>query len=318
MTPVWPPPCGVGPNTPIRTRLRLAQELISALQYNHTDALTYFTVNKDRPTCRVMDTARDIIRHGLPIRCVEAVFLAMYLTAGWKEVERIPLRMRSVVVDDEGVERSHAHIVLLIRERALDDGAVKDVLVKSSNPIDETRRSKGAPSIRYGALGTSRRDELAYVPFGAPTLTAVLEHYRAGYAKWRHKLVGVKIGLPMEHDPQSPAPVCWRHVAVECGSDWAGAMCTLEAHDARCCGGGVGTRRQYDEWRRDGQMWTSSADVDVARRRERESGWSGRSVVGDASGGGGRRAGGGFPVASSPVKSPGRGVAPSRSARAAA
>ena len=97
---MWPPPGGVGPTVPIRSRLRLAQELITALQYNHTDAVTYFTVDKARPTCRVMDTARDIIRHGLPIRCVEAVFLAMYLTAGWKEVERIPLRMRSVVVDD--------------------------------------------------------------------------------------------------------------------------------------------------------------------------------------------------------------------------
>lgn len=315
--PVWPPPGGVGPTVPIRSRLRLAQELITALQYNHTDAVTYFTVDKARPTCRVMDTARDIIRHGLPIRCVEAVFLAMYLTAGWKEVERIPLRMRSVVVDDEGVERSHAHIVLLIRERrALDEGAVEDVLVESSSgSIDETQgRSKGLPSIRYGALGTSRRDELAYVPFGAPTLSAVLEHYRTGYAKWRHRLVGVKVGLPVEHDPRSPAPVCWRHVAVECESDWAGAMCTLEAHDARCCGGGVGTARHYDKWRRDGQMWTKD---DMWQPRERESGWSGRSGVGDASGGGGRRAGGGFPVASSPVKSPG-GRAPSRSARAAA
>ena len=136
--PVWPPPGGVGPNTPIRARLRLAQDLITALQYNHTDALTYFTVNKDRPTCRVMDTARDIIRHGLPIRCVEAVFLAMYLTAGWKEVERIPLRMRSVVVDNEGVERSHAHIVLLIRERALDDGAVRDNRIIKG--VEESRR----------------------------------------------------------------------------------------------------------------------------------------------------------------------------------
>lgn len=323
--PVWPPPGGVGPTVPIRSRLRLAQELITALQYNHTDAVTYFTVDKARPTCRVMDTARDIIRHGLPIRCVEAVFLAMYLTAGWKEVERIPLRMRSVVVDDEGVERSHAHIVLLIRERALDEtGAVRDNLIDeaSKGRVDETDRSNGdetpskGRSIRYGALGTSRRDELAYVPFGAPTLTTVLEHYRAGYAKWRHRLVGVKIGLPVEHDTKSPSPVCWRHVAVECGGDgWDDAMRTLEAHDARCCGGGVGTARHYDKWRCDGQMWTNDVDKNHARRRERESGWSGRSGGGDA---GGRRAGGGgFPVASSPVKSPG-GRAPSRSARAAA
>lgn len=327
--PVWPPPGGVGPTVPIRSRLRLAQELITALQYNHTDAVTYFTVDKARPTCRVMDTARDIIRHGLPIRCVEAVFLAMYLTAGWKEVERIPLRMRSVVVDDEGVGRSHAHIVLLIRERALDEtGAVRDNLVDeaSKGRVDETDRSNGdetpskGRSIRYGALGTSRRDELAYVPFGAPTLTTVLEHYRAGYAKWRHRLVGIKIGLPVEHDTRASSPVCWRHVAVECGSDgWDDAMRTLEAHDARCCGGGVGTARHYDKWRRDGQMWTDDDADDHsrhhARRSERESGWSGRSGGGDA--GGRRAAGGGFSVASSPVKSPG-GRAPSRSARAAA
>ena len=326
--PVWPPPGGVGPTVPIRSRLRLAQELITALQYNHTDAVTYFTVDKARPTCRVMDTARDIIRHGLPIRCVEAVFLAMYLTAGWKEVERIPLRMRSVVVDNEGVERSHAHIVLLIRERALDDGAVRDNrVIASKNRVDETSSSDGdenridrtpsvfGRSIRYGALGTSRRDELAYVPFGAPTLSAVLEHYRAGYAKWRHRLVGVKIGLPVEHDPRSPSPVCWRHVAVECGTNWDEAMRTLESHDARCCGGGAGTRRHYDKWRCDGQMWTNDVDSSDARRRERESGWSGRSGGWDA---GGRRAGGGFPVASSPVKSPGGRRAPSRSARAAA
>ncbi|ACO64016.1 predicted protein [Micromonas commoda] len=324
--PVWPPPGGVGPTVPIRSRLRLAQELITALQYNHTDAVTYFTVDKARPTCRVMDTARDIIRHGLPIRCVEAVFLAMYLTAGWKEVERIPLRMRSVVVDDEGVERSHAHIVLLIRERALDEtGAVRDNLIDeaSKGRVDETDRSNGdetpskGRSIRYGALGTSRRDELAYVPFGAPTLTTVLEHYRAGYAKWRHRLVGVKIGLPVEHDTRASSPVCWRHVAVECGGDgWDAAMRTLEAHDARCCGGGVGTRRHYDKWRCDGQMWTNDADKLLVRRRERDGGWSGRSGGGDA--GGRRAAGGRFPVASSPVKSPGGQKRTSRSARAAA
>jgi hypothetical protein len=29
-----------------------------------------------------MDTAKDIVRRGLPIKCLEAVFLGLYLTAG--------------------------------------------------------------------------------------------------------------------------------------------------------------------------------------------------------------------------------------------
>ena len=106
---------------------------------------------------------------------------------------------------------ARAHRVAHPRASARRDGAVEERprRIRVDGSIGETRgRSKGLPSIRYGALGTSRRDELAYVPFGAPTLSAVLEHYRTGYAKWRHRLVGVKVGLPVEHDPlQSVASV---------------------------------------------------------------------------------------------------------------
>jgi hypothetical protein len=182
----------------------------------------------------------------------------MFLTAGWHDVERIPLRMRSKVIDDDGVEHSHAHIVLLIRERVREDAS-------------NCRNQKGNchnPTVRYGALGTSRRSELACVPFDKTSLSAVLEHYRAGYAKWRHRLDGIKIGLPVDHDVDSSAPVCWRHVAVDIGktdSDWSVALAELEAHDAACCGGGGGTNVHFDKWRCDGRLW-SSRDGDRRRR----------------------------------------------------
>ena len=69
-----------------------------------------------------------------------------------KEVERIPLRMRSVVVDNEGVERSHAHIVLLIRERALDDGAVRDNRINCRRIADDAVRT----ATRIGSIEPPR------------------------------------------------------------------------------------------------------------------------------------------------------------------
>ena len=72
------------------------QEYITAFQYNHTPN-TYFDQNKQRPLCRILSTARDIVRQGLPIKCVEAVFLALLLTAGWKDLDRIPVGFKTCV-----------------------------------------------------------------------------------------------------------------------------------------------------------------------------------------------------------------------------
>jgi hypothetical protein len=46
------------------------QAAISSLQYNYTPA-NYFNVSKRRPFRRIMDTCRDILRDGLPIKCIE-------------------------------------------------------------------------------------------------------------------------------------------------------------------------------------------------------------------------------------------------------
>eukprot|EP00955_Chlamydomonas_euryale_P115357 366343-Chlamydomonas_euryale.AAC.16 len=51
----------------------------------------------DRPFCRIMDTAREVLREALPIKCIEAVFLGGLLTAGWSGVQRMPLGFKSKV-----------------------------------------------------------------------------------------------------------------------------------------------------------------------------------------------------------------------------
>lgn len=65
-------------------------------QYNHTGS-NYFNINKRRPFARICDTARDILREGLPIKCIEAVFLGLYLTCGWEDLQRVPVGFKSRV-----------------------------------------------------------------------------------------------------------------------------------------------------------------------------------------------------------------------------
>ena len=46
-------------------------------RYDYT-GLQFFEIKKGRPLCRLMDVAKSIIRESLPIKCLEAVVLAMY------------------------------------------------------------------------------------------------------------------------------------------------------------------------------------------------------------------------------------------------
>ena len=72
------------------------QAYISSLHYNHT-AANYFSVSKRRPYCLLMHTAKDMVKDALPIKCVEAVFLALLLTSSWHDLHRVPLGFKTRV-----------------------------------------------------------------------------------------------------------------------------------------------------------------------------------------------------------------------------
>ncbi|EFJ47788.1 hypothetical protein VOLCADRAFT_32981, partial [Volvox carteri f. nagariensis] len=107
--------------------VHVVQQVINSLQYNHTPGY-YYNVSKSRPFSRIMDTAREALRVALPIKCLEAVFLGALLTAGWLDLDRLPLAFKSTV---QG--QTYRHIVLVVYH---------------------------APSRKWGALGLSRRPEL--------------------------------------------------------------------------------------------------------------------------------------------------------------
>ena len=89
-----------------------------------------------------------------------------------------------------------------------------------------------AATASWGALGISRRRELAYKPLDCPGLPALVAAFAQGYALWGHEVVKVRVGLPAPHDPGFSGRVCWRWVAgwradawaPRVGSGWAAAI----------------------------------------------------------------------------------------------
>lgn len=78
--------------------------------------------------CSLVEAAKEIITESLPIKCLEAVILGLYLTIPLETVERFPLSFHS-----HFLRRTYRHVVLGVYHAG-----------------------------RYGALGMSRRQDLMY------------------------------------------------------------------------------------------------------------------------------------------------------------
>merc|ERR1719183_2987208 len=78
--PPYPTPPNLAVSTAsVESKVVAVQAYIEKLGYNFTE-VNYFDVRKQRPMSRILETAREITRQALPIKCVEAVFLGTYLT----------------------------------------------------------------------------------------------------------------------------------------------------------------------------------------------------------------------------------------------
>lgn len=128
--PPRPHPPVFSKSTPVHVRLQRIQEFIYQFEYNHTDA-NYFNVAKDRPYMSILSSAKEIMKEALPIKCMEAVMLALHLTNNVAGLVRVPLRFKSRI---EG--KTFRHIVLAITGPAVDH--------------------------KFGALGLSRKPTLEY------------------------------------------------------------------------------------------------------------------------------------------------------------
>ncbi|KAF4029487.1 Vasohibin [Phytophthora infestans] len=165
-----------GPKVPMKTKLHTIQNLITSLEYNYTGTL-YFDVNKNRSFKSIVNTAKEILKEGLPIQCLEAVFLGAYMTAGLPNLERFPISFKTAAG-----KSTHRHIILGIHHQQQ----------------------------KWGALGLSRCDKLMNKDLKFESLSDLVLDFCREFENVYHKVLRVNLGFPFTHDIHSSERVEWR------------------------------------------------------------------------------------------------------------
>lgn len=173
-------PSAFHPSTTVPQRLEAIQKYIRELQYNHTGT-QFFEIRKSRPLTALMDIAKEMTREALPIKCLEAVILGIYLTNNMPSVERFPLSFKSKFSGND-----FHHIVLGVHSGG-----------------------------RFGALGMSRREDLMFKPLEFRTLMDLVQDFHVAYRGYWHTLCKVKIGQYVSHDPHSMEQIEWKHSVLD-------------------------------------------------------------------------------------------------------
>jgi tubulinyl-Tyr carboxypeptidase len=162
------------------SRLQKLQRFIEDFQYNHTGR-KFINLKKTEGMYRVSRTSKQIIQDGLPIKCIEAVFLGAYLTLGCKTMLRMPIAFKSRVNGDNTFQ----HIVMAVSHGSLGDK-------------------------KWGAIGLSRAKSLMYKPTKFNSLASLLYDYKVAYQKEHHELLHIYVGLPFGRDEYNQIPIQWR------------------------------------------------------------------------------------------------------------
>ncbi|XP_067942089.1 tubulinyl-Tyr carboxypeptidase 2-like [Watersipora subatra] len=185
-----------GSSSDAERRVQVVQQYMCELQYNHTGT-QFFDIKKYRPLNSQSESAKEMIKESLPIKCLEAVILGIYLTNGISGLERYPLSFRSVFGS-----KIHRHVVLVVCWNGL-----------------------------YGALGMSRREDLMHKPLHFTSLSDLVIDYIESYNQYHHKVNKLKIGFPVSHDPHSHEPIHWKGLAVNpCKMDKTELKQAVEKH----------------------------------------------------------------------------------------
>jgi len=124
----------------------------------------------------LFDTAQRVISKNLPIKCMEAVCLGLYLTHDLQKIIRVPLRFRSS--DQRG--DTFWHIVLMVRVKKI-----------------------------YGAIGISRHPDLGAKPLIYKTVLSLLLSYIQTYDSIGHTLNFISLGLNPTMNEVSNEEVHW-------------------------------------------------------------------------------------------------------------
>jgi hypothetical protein len=146
-------------------KLNNIQKYIEALEYNYSGK-PFIRMRKSGGIGHIKEVSEQLIASSLPIQCVEAVFLACYLSSNMTNVIRIPLSFKSKYRNLS----VHRHMVLAV-----------------------------CVSGKWGALGISRRRCLMDKPVISNSLYDLIIDYRQSYHSVYHKLLTIYLGMPFPH-----------------------------------------------------------------------------------------------------------------------
>ncbi len=171
-------------------KIEKIQEYINKLQYNHT-GMQFFDIRKERPIAGLMEIARKIIDECLPIKCLEAVILSIYLTNEINTLEKFSISFKTC-----SNKKTHRHVILGLY-------------------CHKTGR--------YGAIGMSRRSELSYRPLKFDTLSDLLKDFIQAYSKFLHRVKRIRMGSQIPNVTRSYESIDWNCINVfphESKTDW--------------------------------------------------------------------------------------------------
>ena len=143
------------------------QNYMNQLRYNHTGT-QLFDIKPHSSMITLMETAKAMVRESVPIKCMEAVILAIYLTNGIPGLGRFPINFKSEVEE-----------VSLLKGRKYFYHVVLGLAYKG----------------KFGAVGLSRRSSLMDKPLEFTSLFSMVQDFQKAYSNCGHTVLKVNSDL---------------------------------------------------------------------------------------------------------------------------
>ena len=195
-----PPGIGIAKQGRVVEYLNKVQEYMKKLSYNHTGT-QIFETRPNSSMMTLMDTAKSMIREALPIKCMEAVVLSIYLTNGVPGLGRFTINFKS----------------------ELPVAAASGQKQKQQQQQQDPRQQKRyfyhvvlgvTLGNKFGAMGLSRRSTLMDKPLTHLTLNSLVQEFDESYKNCGQRLIKVRIGNLVSHDTYSITPIPWKGITL--------------------------------------------------------------------------------------------------------
>ncbi|KAK2535621.1 Vash2 [Columba guinea] len=163
---------------------------------------------------QLMETAKEMTRESLPIKCLEAVILGMYpfVCLWFSPLQHFLIYCPSQMVSEVVTAKVHTRY-LTNGQPSVERFPISFKTHFSGNYFHHVVLGIYCNG-RYGSLGMSRRSDLMDKPLTYRTLSDLIFDFEDSYKKYLHSVKKVKIGLYVPHEPHSFQPIEWKQLVL--------------------------------------------------------------------------------------------------------